>query len=314
MIELLTIAEMAGADRLAIAGGVPGIELMENAGRAVADVVVRRHPGSTPKICVVAGPGNNGGDGFIAARVLADRGFPVRVMLLGEREKLVGDAAEAAQRWQGPVEAAVPAALAGCGVIVDALFGAGLSRPVTGAAAAVVEAINSSGAEVVAVDLPSGLNGDSGAVMGVAVKAEATVTFCRRKPGQVLLPGRQFCGAVEVADIGIPEAAIARVGPRQWLNRPELWAGDFRIPRVEAHKYARGHAVVVSGGLSSTGAARLAARGALRAGAGLLTLASPREALAVNAAASTSVMVRQIDGAQELSVLLEDLSFWMPMH
>jgi hydroxyethylthiazole kinase-like uncharacterized protein yjeF len=306
MIELLTIAEMAEADRLAIAGGVAGIELMENAGRAVADAVARQHARDASEVCVVAGPGNNGGDGFVAARVLAERGFPVRVALLGERGTLKDDAAEAARRWQGRTATATPEQLAGCGVIVDALFGAGLDRPVEGQAAAMIAAINASDAPVIAADLPSGINGTSGAVMGVAVKAEETVTFFRRKPGHVLLPGRLHCGKVRVVDIGIPEAVLGRIGPRLWVNCPELWAKQFKIPKADAHKYARGHAVVVSGGLSSTGAARLAARAALRAGAGLVTLASPREALAVNAAASTAVMVRQVDGADELSALLAD--------
>ncbi len=309
MIELLTIAEMAEADRLAIAGGVAGIELMENAGRAVADAVARQHARDAPEVCVVAGPGNNGGDGFVAARVLAERGFPVCVALLGERGRFTGDAAEAARRWQGRTAAATPDQLAGCGVIVDALFGAGLDRPLEGQAAAMIAAINASEAPVIAVDLPSGINGTSGAVMGVAVKAEETVTFFRRKPGHVLLPGRLHCGRVRVVDIGIPAAVLDRIGSRLWVNCPELWAKQFKIPKADVHKYARGHAVVVSGGLSSTGAARLAARGALRAGAGLVTLASPREALSVNAAASTAVMVRQVDGADELSALLADRRF-----
>ena len=309
MIELLTISEMAEADRLAIAGGVAGIKLMENAGRAVADAVVRLNPRPVSAVCVVAGSGNNGGDGFIAAQVLAERGYPVRVLLLGELGKLKGDAAEAARRWQGQTLAARPEALEGCDVIVDALFGAGLDRPVEGQAAALIAAMNASGVPIVAADLPSGINGASGAVMGCAVRAMKTVTFFRRKPGHMLLPGRLHCGSVHVADIGIPETVLDRIRPRLRVNCPELWAGQFKMPSVEGHKYARGHAVVVSGGISSTGAARLAARAALRAGAGLVTLASPREALAVNAAASTAVMVRAVDGGGELASLLADRRF-----
>jgi ADP-dependent NAD(P)H-hydrate dehydratase / NAD(P)H-hydrate epimerase len=306
MLELLTVAEMAEADRLAISGGVPGIELMENAGRAVVDAVARRRPSSAGAVCVVAGPGNNGGDGFVAARLLAERGIAVRVLLHGERGRLKGDAAEAARRWQGNTDAASPQALGGCSVIVDALFGAGLDRPVEGAAAALIAAMNAARVPIVAVDLPSGINGMSGAVMGVAVKAEQTITFFRRKPGHLLLPGRLHCGDVQVADIGIPDAVLERIQPRISANEVKLWVEKFSVPRVDAHKYARGHAVVVSGGLSSTGAARLAARGALRAGAGLVTIASPRDALAVNAAANEAVMVRSVDGAAELSELLSD--------
>ncbi|MBX9829424.1 MAG: NAD(P)H-hydrate dehydratase [Xanthobacteraceae bacterium] len=302
-MELLTTAEMATADRLTIEGGTPGIRLMEQAGRAVADAVTRHSSGA---VCVVAGPGNNGGDGFVCARILAERGYPVRLLLLGERDKLKGDAAEASRSFKGAVEPAEPAGLAGADLIVDALFGAGLDRPLSGAALTMIEAINAADAAVVAVDLPSGINGTSGAVMGAAVEASETVTFFRRKPGHVLLPGRLHCGTVEVADIGIPDSVLPRIAPRIFANAPTLWSAKFPVPGPGGHKYGRGHAVVVSGDQSHTGAARLAARGALRAGAGLVTLASPREALAVNAAASLAVMVRPLGGAPELSAMLAD--------
>jgi ADP-dependent NAD(P)H-hydrate dehydratase / NAD(P)H-hydrate epimerase len=304
MIELLTPDEMAECDRLTIAGGIPGIALMEKAGRAVADAVAR-HPLGT-RVVVIAGPGNNGGDGFVAARVLAERGYPVRVLLLGEVGSLKGDAAEAARLWKGPVEPAMPGAVRGAGVIVDALFGAGLNRAVEGEGSALIEAMNASGAPIVAVDLPSGINGASGAVMGAAVMARESVTFFRRKPGHVLLPGRRHAGRVRMAEIGIPDDVLERVRPKTFANSAALWGRAFPVPRLEEHKYSRGHAVVVSGDMPFTGAARLAARGALRAGAGLVTLASPRAALAVNAAASLAVMVRPVDGADELRNFLAD--------
>jgi hydroxyethylthiazole kinase-like uncharacterized protein yjeF len=305
MIELLTPAEMTRADRLTIESGTAGIVLMERAGCAVADAVARIHPLGA-HVAIVAGPGNNGGDGFVAARVLAQRGYQARLLLLGDVAALMGDAALAAQRFGGAVEAATPDALNGATVIIDALFGAGLNRTVDGAARAMIEAMNASGAAVVAVDLPSGINGESGAVMGAAVNATESVTFFRRKPGHLLLPGRVHCGTVRVADIGIPDSVLDTVKPRTFANGPELWGARFPVPRIDGHKYSRGHAVVVSGGLSHTGAARLAARAALRAGAGLVTLASPREALTVNAAASLAVMVRPVDGAAELSTVLAD--------
>jgi ADP-dependent NAD(P)H-hydrate dehydratase / NAD(P)H-hydrate epimerase len=304
MIELLTPTEMGEADRLTIEGGVAGLTLMERAGRAVADAVVR-HPLGT-RVVVVAGPGNNGGDGFIAARVLAERGYPVRLLLLANASALRGDAAHAARRWERPIEAATPEALAGAGVIVDALFGAGLNRAVDGAACAMIAAMNATGAPIVAVDLPSGINGATGAVMGAAVKAAESVTFFRRKVGHVLLPGRLHAGKVRIADIGIADSVLDRVRPQTFANGPGLWGRAFPVPRIDGHKYARGHAVVVSGGVAHTGAARLAARAALRAGAGLVTIASPREALTVNAAASLAVMVRPVDGAAELGDLLGD--------
>jgi ADP-dependent NAD(P)H-hydrate dehydratase / NAD(P)H-hydrate epimerase len=305
MIELLTPSEMSEADRLIIDGGTPGIELMEKAGRAVADVVAGRHPLGA-NIVIVAGTGNNGGDGFVAARVLAERGYRVRVLLVGNPTDLKVDAAQAASRWNGSIETADPKQLEDTSVAIDALFGVGLDRPVAGAALAMIEALNSCGAPIVAVDLPSGVNGATGAVMGTSIKAAETVTFFRRKPGHVLLPGRLHCGRVTVADIGIPDTVLDRVRPRTFVNAPALWGTAFPRPHIEGHKYSRGHAAVVSGGVSHTGAARLAARGALRSGAGLVTIASPRDALAVNAAANLAIMVRPVSGPAELDAFLID--------
>jgi hydroxyethylthiazole kinase-like uncharacterized protein yjeF len=303
MLELLTNTEMAEADRLAVARGIPGATLMENAGRAVAEAVAAVHPAGS-RIVVVAGPGNNGGDGFVAARLLAEQGFDVRVLLLGPKERLVGDAASAAQRWTGPTEATHPDTIGKPDAVIDALFGAGLDRPVEGIARAMIDTINACDARVYAVDLASGINGTTGAIMGGAVRASATVTFFRRKPGHVLLPGRLHCGPIHVADIGIPADVLERVAPRTFANLPPLW--HLPVPRIHAHKYDRGHAVVVSGGLASTGAARLAARGALRAGAGLVTIASPRDALMVNVIANLAVMVHAVDGAKALAEFLAD--------
>jgi hydroxyethylthiazole kinase-like uncharacterized protein yjeF len=308
MIELLSNAEMGEADRLTIAGGIAGLVLMENAGEAVADAVVACSPPSC-RVVVVAGPGNNGGDGFVAARLLLERSYNVKVLLVGEPAKLKGDTALAAKKWSGTTESAQPGALNKADVIVDALFGAGLDRPVEGLARAMIEAINAQAAPVIAIDLPSGINGTSGAVMGVAVNATQAVTFFRKKTGHVLLPGRLHCGPVSVSDIGIPDSVLVRIAPKTFENVPALWSGKFPALKLTGHKYDRGHAVVLSGPSWSTGAARLAARGALRAGAGLVTIASPREALAVNAAASLAVMVRPVDGASELTAFLGDRRF-----
>ena len=305
MIEILSNAEMGEADSLTIAGGTAGLALMENAGQAVAHAVLGRQS-SGSRVVVLAGPGNNGGDGFVAARLLAERGYAVTVLLVGAPDKLKGDAASAAKAWDRGVAAAKPEALAGADIIIDALFGAGLDRPVTGLAQAMIEAVNARAVPVVAVDLPSGINGTSGAVMGAAIKATETVTFFRKKPGHLLMPGRAYCGKVSVAPIGIPDIVLDRIRPRTFENVPQLWRDKFPTPRAQAHKYDRGHAVVVSGPSWSTGAARLAARGALRAGAGLVTIASPREALAVNAAANLAIMVRPVDGAAELARFLGD--------
>ncbi len=296
--ELLTNVEMAAADAFAVAHGVPSLALMENAGRAVADEIAARFvPG---RVVVLCGPGNNGGDGYVVARCLTARGFDVVVA----REKVgAGDAAAMADKWDGPVVPLNVQALDDAALIVDALFGAGLSRPLQGASAALVQAANASGVPVVAIDVPSGLSGDTGQVVGEAVvHATLSVTFFRKKPGHLLLPGRMLCGALVVADIGTPADAAAKIS--LWENGPGLWRTPF--PKPDGHKYARGHCLVVSGPAHATGAARLAARGALRMGAGLVSVASPTEAVAVNAAQLSAIMVKPFDGAEGLVALLRD--------
>ena len=303
-MDVLTTTEMERADRLTIAAGTPGFALMMSAGQAVAEAamdLVEEGP-----IVVVAGRGNNGGDGFVAAAELAARGREVSVILLCERDSLQGDAALAAKGWKYPVLPFNPQALGKPALIIDALFGAGLNRPVKGDPLEMIDAINASGTPVLAVDLPSGINGTSGAVMGAAVQATETVTFFRKKPAHLLLPGRMYCGRVRVADIGIDAQVLDEIKPLIAENLPQAWRWSFPVPRIDGHKYARGHAVVVSGDLASTGAARLATRAALRAGAGLVTLASPRDALAVNAAALTAVMVRAVDNPIQFAELLDD--------
>jgi NAD(P)H-hydrate epimerase len=304
-LEVLTTEEMARADRLAVESGVRGLVLMENAGTAVAaETEPLARPGA--HVAVVCGPGNNGGDGFVAARLLLEHGYRVEVGLLGSREALKGDAAEMAKRWTGPVAALTPDMLGAADVIVDALFGAGLTRALEGRAAEIVEAINASRKPVVSVDVPSGLDGATGASAGPAVRATRTVTFFRLKPGHLLLPGRALCGKVRVADIGIPERVLDDIKPRTFANRPPLWLAAYPWPRLEGHKYSRGHAVIVSGPPERTGAARLAARGALRAGAGLVTLVGSPAATAINATQVTAVMVRALANEGALAEFLAD--------
>ena len=305
MLELLTAEEMGRADRLAIEGGVPGLTLMENAGRAVADEVSRRYPDAR-QVAVLCGPGNNGGDGFVAARHLLDRGYAVRLGFNGDPGRLPADAAENAKLWAGRTEPLGPDLIENADVVVDALFGAGLARSIEGAFAALIASVNEAGLPVIAVDVPSGVDGTTGAVRGVAVRAVATVTFFRLKPGHLLLPGRDYCGETRVADIGIPDSALRTIKPKAFANEPPLWLAHFPWPEPSGHKYARGHAVVVSGPEFSTGAARLGATGALRIGAGLVTVASPRDAIAVNAAQLTAIMVRQADDAGALGAMLAD--------
>jgi ADP-dependent NAD(P)H-hydrate dehydratase / NAD(P)H-hydrate epimerase len=305
MIELLTAEEMARADQLAVAGGVAGATLMENAGRAVAEEVARRFP-DAGGVAVVCGPGNNGGDGFVAARHLQERGYKVRLGFDGDEARLPADASAMAKRYQGTRQPLDAALIAGVDVLVDGLFGAGLGRPIEGKLAHLIESVNASSVPVIAIDMPSGIDGATGEVRGTAIRAIATVTFFRLKPGHLLLPGRLHCGAVSLADIGIPASVLTTIAPKTFANEPALWRAKFPWPRPDGHKYARGHAVVVSGPVYSTGAARLGARGALRIGAGLVTVASSRDALEVNAAELTAIMVREAGDARGLATLLSD--------
>ncbi|HEY1943218.1 MAG TPA: NAD(P)H-hydrate dehydratase [Roseiarcus sp.] len=306
--ELLTPAEMAEADRLTIAAGVPGIVLMERAGAAVADEAARMAP-SRGRIAIVCGPGGNGGDGFIAARLLVSRGYRVSLALLGDRAALRGDAALAASRYEGDVERAEAFRFADADLVIDAIFGAGLSRDVDGVALDCLKAINAfgrAGKPVLSVDVPSGLDGETGSVRGAVVEASASVTFFRLKPGHLLLPGRLLCGRIALADIGSAPSALAAISPRAHLNAPPIWLAALPRPSAASHKYTRGSALALTGPAHRTGAARLAARAALRAGAGLVTLASPLDAVAVNAAHSTAVMIAPFDGAAGFSALLAD--------
>src|SRR5438045_462053 len=300
---LLTPQQMGEADRRTIAGRVAGIALMENAGRAVADAVARRWP-KQPAL-VLCGPGNNGGDGFVTARLLAERGWPVRVALLGSREALKGDAAAAAARWTGPVEPLAPAVIVDAGLVIDALFGAGLARPIEGVAREVIARLDAAHLPVVAVDVPSGVDGASGAVLGIAPKAALTVTFFRRKPGHLLLPGRSHCGETVVAPIGIADTVLDQIRPDVVANHPDWWRDDFPCPLPESHKYTRGHALVV-GGAVMTGAARLAARAAARLGAGLVTVGAPEPAFPIYAVSLTGIIVQPAGDLGAFRALLAD--------
>ncbi len=329
MHEILTPAEMARADQLAAQSGVPSFELMIRAGRAVADLVCRR-VGYTASILVLAGPGNNGGDGFVAASALKARGYRVSVLdcsgstqsARGEKvvearsAPLAGHERDAARARREALKAGVEVDfydverlrdyLVGADIIVDALFGAGLNRPITGEIATLIDRVNNAGKAVVAVDLPSGVCGDSGRVLGVGIHAERTVTFFRKKPAHLLAPGAFMCGIVELVDIGVPEAVLESIRPRAHINGPQLWGRHWPTLKRDGHKFGRGHVVVVSGGALSTGACRLAAQAALRAGAGLVSVATPPSAAVVHAAHLTAVMIRSCKEPSDLGRFLDD--------
>ena len=314
-IEVLTPAEMGRADSITIETGTAGYDLMVAAGRAVADKAMTFR---ATRILVLAGPGNNGGDGLVAARMLAEAGRTVRVALLGQPEKLSGDAATAYSDYTGalhsdPVETLDPDQAGQFDIesdlIIDALFGAGLTRGLAGGLAELAERANQADVPILAVDLPSGVDGATGEIAGQAFNAQCTVTFFRLKPGHLLYPGRAHCGETHLAQIGIAEPVLRELEIGCLLNTRSLWQSDF--PRIagDAHKYTRGHALVVSGPWVNTGAARLAARAALRSGAGLVTVAADTEAARVHATHLTAIMIRDCNGAADISTILEDARF-----
>jgi len=261
---------------------------MEAACKAVADAVIARYPRQA--VLVLCGPGNNGGDGFVAARHLVGHGWPVTLALLKGAGELRGDAAWAAGLWKGPVAAPSLALLDGRPLVIDALFGAGLARPIQGNAAELIARIDRDRLSVVAVDVPSGLHGDTGEIMGAAPHAEVTATFFRAKPGHYSLEGLRRCGTLHVVDIGIPASVLDVIRPHLWRNAPVLWSAALRRDDPGDHKYSRGHLTIL-GGEQATGAARLAALAARRAGAGLVTIASPEATATIYRAAEPGNLI-----------------------
>jgi NAD(P)H-hydrate epimerase len=302
-LVLLTPAQMDAADRAAEASGVDGFGMMEAAGGAVAVAVGARW--AMQPVTVLCGPGNNGGDGFVAARHLAAAGWPVTLTLLGSREKLTGEAAQAASLWKGAAAPVSADSLNCAGLVIDALFGAGLSRPLEGKALQLVEALKAGRIPTCAIDVPSGLDGASGAVRGGAAPADLTVTFFRKKPGHLLYPGRGLCGDIVVADIGTPARVLEDIAPNTWENGPGLWLDGYPWPEPESYKYKRGE-VLILGGEAITGASRMTAQAASRAGAGMVTLAAPARVWSVYATSLINTIVHGFDGLQEFETLLAD--------
>jgi yjeF C-terminal region, hydroxyethylthiazole kinase-related/yjeF N-terminal region len=299
---LLTPAAVAAVDRRAIESGIDGPGLMRRAGASVAAAALAHFPDARRAI-ILCGPGNNGGDGHVVARLLDASGIPT--FRFGFSPKSGTDAAGAFADFPGllpPLPAYTPEP---GDLVVDALFGAGLDRPVEAEVADVIARIEEAGVPVLAVDLPSGLSGLTGRPTGAVFRATRTVTFAALKPGHLLMPGRELCGEVEIADIGVPARMIASDDPL-WRNHPRLFDAALPRPGPDAHKYARGHLVVFSGPLISGGAARLAATAGLHAGAGLVTLATPAAAIMAQATHLTAVMQRRIDNVDDLAGWLED--------
>ncbi len=303
--SLLTPAAMGRVDAAAAASGIVSFGLMEKAGHAVAAAALKLYPGAL-RFAVLCGPGNNGGDGYVAARALREAGADVELYHLGDPARLRGDAATAHALCPikgSPLHAYAPTV---GDVVIDAVFGAGLARDVPQEVASVIAAVGNAGVPVLAVDLPSGLDGRTGRVLGAAFRADHTVTFMTRKPGHVLLPGRKLCGRVEVHDIGIPWRIVMQQAGQASMNAPAAWAAALPTLSAEAHKFRRGHLTVFSGSATATGAARLSAEAGLRSGAGLAVLASPADALNANAAHTTAVMVNQVEDEADLADYLSD--------
>ncbi len=299
---LLDVAQAAAADTEAEKAGIASFDLMMAAGRALASAVTELYPQGP--VSVLCGPGNNGGDGFVAAHFLSQAGRKLNVALLGNPDDVTGDAARALAQWSGPILDMAAIGEKRSGVVVDALFGAGLSRPVDGIAAQVLLRVADWAVPVVAADLPSGLDGDTGLERGPVCPAALTVTFGRAKPGHYLLPGCAHCGRLLVADIGIPQSALRAVGPRQWLNHPDLWRHLLPVAGPFDHKYRRGF-LVVFGGSEMTGAAYLAVQAARRSGVGLVRLAVPSDAL-LRGVFDPGILMVRLDTPDQRSALLAE--------
>jgi NAD(P)H-hydrate epimerase len=308
--EVLTVAEMTEVDRLTASSGIPTLTLMENAGRQVANEIAKRW--SRRRTVVLCGPGNNGGDGYVVARHLQARGWPVEVETVGDHAVLKTDAKAMAKAWDGPLRAFDPNRPVSGGLYVDAIFGAGLSRGLSPELSQLFEDLEVADIPVVAVDVPSGIGGDQARFLddGQPWSAALTVTFFRKKPAHVLYPARRHCGEVACVDIGIPDSMLHALTDATKTARAEC-VENTNPPHPPAldpatHKYRRGHCVVVAGPSTATGAARLAARAALRTGAGLVTVTGDEAAAQVLSAASTAVMVRRVDDGPALELLLKD--------
>ncbi|GLQ07154.1 NAD(P)H-hydrate dehydratase [Sneathiella chinensis] len=301
--EMLTVPEMYEADRLAIEGGVPGLELMEAAGQGITAHMEQAW--DPCPVLVLCGPGNNGGDGYVVARILKQEGWPVTVAAWGDPSELTGDAADMFGQWDGDTKAFDAVSLDGISLVVDALFGAGFRGDLPEDVKGLFHEIAARGLSVVAVDVPSGMNGTTGWVAEGTQRAEMTVSFFRPKVGHMLLPGREYLGKLEIVDIGIPPSVLDQIKPQTWMNGRELWTDALPFPEMSGHKYSRGHAAVVGGGVTATGAARIAARACLRSGAGAVTVAAPPAAVMTYSITLEAVMLASLAGAEDFANWLD---------
>ena len=317
---VVTAAQMREMDRLTIENhGVPSLTLMERAGEAVVQAILERFPRNAKKsVLIVAGKGNNGGDGFVVARLLKKKRISCQVALLGRRDELSPDAAHNLRsflRGNGKVAEIESSRLsvlselaAKSGLIVDAILGTGIKSEVRGFLGDAISLLNACGLPIVAIDIPSGLDTDRGVALGAAIQAEMTVTLAFPKVGEVIYPGVAYCGDLVIGDIGIDSRALAEVAPATELLERETvaWLAPRREP--DTHKGSYGHVLVLAGSRGKTGAAILACRAAMRAGAGLVTLAGPRSLNTIFAGALVEVMTEPLrdNAAEEIEPLSDE--------
>ena len=305
MLEILTADEMKQADAATIASGTSGFSLMIAAGQAVASQIAEKVETPCP-VLVLCGPGNNGGDGFIAAAQLKKRGWPVRVACLVKKSALTGNTAKAAALWTETVEDLNSnLSVRDVRLVVDALFGTGFQGTIDPEIITLFDKLRARKAEVIAVDMPSGINATTGDMAQGLLKADLTVTFCRRKVAHMLYPSRLACGKIIRADIPVRDETIAGLKSQTFENHPSLWLKNFPLPTVQDHKYDRGH-VAVYGGNVRTGAACLAAMASQKIGAGLVTIISKPDNRNLYAACRASIMVDVWNDMEEFKFIMRD--------
>ena len=282
-MELFTITEMQMADRLAIEAGISGVFLMEQAGICVTSHFERISDGPC-RITILAGPGNNGGDAFVVARLLKQRAYKIDMFEFCAKNRQEGgvqsDAKFMKEKWLeigGQIHSLsnisdIREKLDQSDMLIDGLFGAGLNRDIEEPLLSVIDEINRSNLEVLAIDIPSGVNGDTGQIMGTAIKASQTCSFHRPKQGHYLYPGRDMCGELNIENIGIPARVNNQILSKQHINTPDLWRDSLNRRAINSHKYHQGSVLVASGDQTMQGASVLSSNAAVEVGAGLVTM------------------------------------------
>ena len=301
---ILTCNNHQELDKKTIKKFIPGNILMENAGKAIFKKIKNKFD-KKKRIKILSGPGNNGGDGIVLARLLKEDGFKhVYLFCIVSKNKLKGDARIAADKFNEKFNSFNDFRVSNNDLIIDSIFGSGLKKNISGSIKRIIEKVNSRKPYCISVDIPSGINGDTGQVQGVALKCKETITFTRKKPGHLLFPGSEHSGNIKVEDIGINLERLS-FKPIIFENHPDNWINKFPWPNQKSHKYTRGFSLIICGD-KMTGASRLAARGAARIGCGLLCLGVPKKTFDIYSTENPIALIENIDDENELSKLLKD--------